>query len=78
VLDVGRVYMAQVAGQLMLAAIVIVALYAFHRHYRRRYLLYWAHSWLALGTYIGAAALSPGVAALGAGARGPLLGLALA
>ncbi len=54
-LSVGRVYVAAVASQIVLVAIVILALYSFHRHHRRRYLLHWARSWVALAAFVLAA-----------------------
>jgi PAS domain S-box-containing protein len=69
------VYLAQAIGQLVLVAVVVLALSTFHRHHRRRYLLHWSRSWLALGTYIAVEALSSRAAALGPPGPGVLLGL---
>jgi PAS domain S-box-containing protein len=76
VLDVSRIYLMQSAGQLVLVAVVVLALYTFHRHHRRRYLLLWARSWVALGTYIAAGALAPRAADLGPSGQALLPGLA--
>jgi PAS domain S-box-containing protein len=73
--SVGRVYLAQVAGQLVLVAIVILALYSFHRHYRRSYLLHWARGWVALAAYILAAVATARLARLGLVGPVGLLGL---
>ncbi len=74
-LDVGRVYLAQVAGQLVLVAVVILALHTFHRHHPRRYLRHWTRSWVALGAYVALAALSPRAAPQGPSGHDVLLGL---
>ena len=74
-LSVGRVYLAEVVGQLVLVAIVILALYSFHRHYRRPYLLNWARSWVALAIYILVAVASARLARMGLVGPVGLLGL---
>ncbi len=76
-LSVGRVYLTQVAGQLVLVAVVTLALYSFHRHYRRSYLLHWARSWVALATYILAAFASAWLTTVGLASPPGSVGLGL-
>jgi len=76
-LSVGRVYVAEVGGQLVLVAILILALYNFHRHYRRSYLLHWARSWVALAAYVLAAVASAQLARRGLVGPVGLVGLGL-
>jgi len=47
-----RLLMEQALGQVALAALMAFALHTFRRRHRRRYLRYWASSWLALGLYV--------------------------
>jgi len=76
-LSVGRVYLAQVAGQLVLVALVTLALYHFHRHYRRAYLRHWTRSWVALAVYILTAFASARLARMGLLSPSALAGLGL-
>jgi two-component system cell cycle sensor histidine kinase/response regulator CckA len=74
-LSVGRVYLAQVAGQLVLVALVTLALYHFHRHYRRAYLRHWTRSWVALAVYVLTAFASARLARMGLLSPSALAGL---
>jgi PAS domain S-box-containing protein len=65
VISVGRVYLGEIASQLVLAAVVTLALFTFYRHYRRRHLLHWVRSWMALVVYLVAAVVSAGLASHG-------------
>ena len=61
----GQVFTYQVAGQLVLVALVAVALFAFYRVYQRRYLLHWGLSWAAQAVYLVGAAATSMLARLG-------------
>jgi PAS domain S-box-containing protein len=56
VVNVGRVFLFQVLGQVVVVTLVAATLYAFHRVYRRHYLLHWARAWSAFGIYVAGAA----------------------
>ncbi|HYJ81117.1 MAG TPA: EAL domain-containing protein [Longimicrobiaceae bacterium] len=67
-------YLAQAAGALLLAAL----LYAFHRHYARRYLLHWSLSWLGYVAYLAASAAALAVLGRYAAAHPVRLGITFA
>jgi PAS domain S-box-containing protein len=71
------VYLIEVVSQLVLVAVVILALYSFHRHHRRSYLLHWARSWVALGVYILGAVAAAQLARRGLAHPVGLVGLSL-